>query len=93
MNKIKEFLAKNTGNIIIILLMLSVFVNYDDISTFEEVNKGSLKYRTAKVIMYNLNKTTIGYILGRGSFLMIALIGFYKMFKKKMNYQNDGTEG
>ncbi|MCF8716175.1 hypothetical protein JM658_15195 [Joostella atrarenae] len=83
MNKLKDFLAKNTGNIIIILLMLSGFINYDDFSTFEEVNKGSIKSKTFKVIMYNLNRTTIGYILGRGFFLMIIIIAFYKMFKKK----------
>ena len=67
------------GTLILFLLMIYAFINYDDFSSIESIQNGTVKGKTLSVILYHINKTTIGYYMARGAILLFALYLFRKV--------------
>tara|TARA_R110000796_G_scaffold250788_3_gene380603 strand:- start:4121 stop:4387 length:267 start_codon:yes stop_codon:yes gene_type:complete len=76
------------GTIILIAFTVYGFIKYDDFGTIENIQLVSAKSKVLPMIFYYINKTTVGYILGRGVFLVLAIYGLRRLFLKFKNRSN-----
>jgi hypothetical protein len=76
----KEEKPNYVGTLILFLLMIYAFIKYDDFSNIESIQNGTVKGKTLSVILYYINKTTIGYYMARGAILILALYVLRNLF-------------
>tara|TARA_R110002051_G_scaffold272525_4_gene333015 strand:+ start:1360 stop:1572 length:213 start_codon:yes stop_codon:yes gene_type:complete len=65
--------------------MLYGFIKYDDFGTIGSIQSSTSKRKIIPIIFYHINKTTIGYLIGRGAFLLLAIYGFRRLLLKFKN--------
>lgn len=73
------------GTLILVAFMIYGFIIHDDIGTEERIHSSISKRKILPAIFYYINKTTIGYVIGRSSFLAVAIYGVVKILKTDQN--------
>ena len=85
MSKEKGEQPNYIGTLILVAFMIYGFIVYDDIGTEESIHSSVSKRKILPILFNYINKTTIGYVIGRGSFLALAFYGLNRMYKKFKN--------
>jgi hypothetical protein len=83
----KEEKSNYIGTLVLVAFMVNGFVIYDEFGTIENIQSVSTKGKVLPMIFYFINKTTLGYLIGRGAFLALAIYGLRRLFLKFKNRQ------
>jgi hypothetical protein len=73
------------GTFILIIFMTYGFLIYDKLGSIETIQSVTAKSKIIPLIFHYINKTTIGYVIGRSSFLAVAIYGIVRIYKKFKN--------